>query len=264
MIREMDAAGEGRSKMQRSVTRLRQLFKRLVEMGFLPTNPATKVPLPKYAPPEINPMTAEQVRSLLVASSGDRHEALYWLALDTGARQGELLALSWADVDLDAAEVYFHRSLKKGRRGMYLKETKTPRGRRRVSITPETVRKLRDLRAKMMMVPLPKREGRTSDVVFVSSRGSWVDATNLRVRSWEPLLRKAGLPDFRFHDLRHTCATLLLLANVHPKVVSERLGHTKIEITLNTYSHLLPNMQSSAVAALRGILGTSTGEVAVK
>src|SRR5215211_915959 len=91
-------------------------------------------------------------------------------------------------------------------------------------------------------------------LIFATQRGTLVNPTNLRKRSFAPLLEKAGLPTIRFHDLRHTCATLLLSRNVNPKIVSEMLGHSSIAITLDTYSHVLPNMQGSAARALEDAL----------
>jgi integrase len=91
-------------------------------------------------------------------------------------------------------------------------------------------------------------------LVFATQRGTLVNSTNLRKRSFAPLLAKAKLPMIRFHDLRHTCATLLLSRNVNPKIVSEMLGHSSIAITLDTYSHVLPNMQDGAVRALEDAL----------
>jgi integrase len=91
-------------------------------------------------------------------------------------------------------------------------------------------------------------------LVFATQKGTLVNPTNLRKRSFEPLLEKAGLPAIRFHDLRHTCATLLLPRNANPKIVSEMLGHATIAITLDTYSHVLPNMQKDAARALEKTL----------
>ncbi len=91
-------------------------------------------------------------------------------------------------------------------------------------------------------------------LVFATQRGTLVNPTNLRKRSFAPLLEKAGLPAIRFHDLRHTCATLLLSENVNPKIVSEMLGHATIAITLDTYSHVLPTMQESAAKAMEDAL----------
>jgi integrase len=91
---------------------------------------------------------------------------------------------------------------------------------------------------------------RPGSLVFVNKVGGIISPSNLRNRSFKPLLKRAGLPDIRFHDLRHTCATLLLSRNVNPKIVSEMLGHSSIAITLDTYSHVLPTMQKSAIRAL--------------
>jgi integrase len=92
------------------------------------------------------------------------------------------------------------------------------------------------------------------DLVFATERGTLVNPTNLRERYFKPLLNRVSLPEIRFHDLRHTCATLLLSKNVNPKIVSEMLGHATIAITLDTYSHLLPNMQENATRALEDVL----------
>lgn len=92
------------------------------------------------------------------------------------------------------------------------------------------------------------------DLVFANVLGGPLLKSNVLYRSFKPLLRKAGLPPIRFHDLRHTAATLMLLQGVHPKVVSEMLGHASVSITLDLYSHVLPNMQKDATAALDRLL----------
>src|SRR5262249_39821115 len=128
-----------------------------------------------------------------------------------------------------------------------VKETKTKASRRRVKLAPETVEILMAHKEKM------QAKGNNSPLVFCTRTGGFLRAVNVR-RSLRTSLEKAKLPVIRFHDLRHTCATLLLLANVHVKVVSERLGHSKIQITLDTYSHVLPAMQDQAVQVMSGML----------
>jgi integrase len=96
---------------------------------------------------------------------------------------------------------------------------------------------------------------RDEGLLFASEVGTPINSSNLRKRSFARPLKRANLPQIRFHDLRHTCATLLLSRNVHPKIVSEMLGHSSISITLDTYSHVLPTMQQSAICALEDILG---------
>jgi integrase len=145
-----------------------------------------------------------------------------------------------------APEVFFNKSLQEVKGALRVKEPKTPKGRRRAPIAAATATRLRAIHT--------PSSASTEGLVFPAEGGGFIRRSNFRSRVWLPLQKKAGLSAFRFHDLRHTCATALLLANVHPKVVSERLGHSKIEVTLNTYSHLLPTMQTSAVAALEGLL----------
>jgi integrase len=194
----------------------------------LGADPATRVDLPRHRPRDITPLTAEEARRLLKAAEGAPHEAFYHLALDTGARQAEILALTWDDVLFgEAPEVFYNKALQDNYGELRVKTTKTPKGRRRVPITLLTAAKLEAAR--------PEGAG-TDDQVFPRRRGNlgYTWPTNFRKKCWGPVKAKAGLPKARLHDLRHTCATLLLLANVHPKVVSERLGHANIEITLNT------------------------------
>jgi integrase len=124
-----------------------------------------------------------------------------------------------------------------------------------VSITPQTVAALERQKAKEASTRVVARGGPPPGTIFVTETGRWMRGSAGHFsRMWHDLLRRAGISGFRFHDLRHTCATLLLLANVHPKIVSERLGHASIQITLDTYSHLLPSMQATAVTALQGLL----------
>jgi integrase len=138
---------------------------------------------------------------------------------------------------------------------LVLGEPKTKRSRRTVQLTQAAVEALNGHFARQMVQrnilgELYEHQG----LVFATQRGTLVNPTNLRKRSFEPLLEKAGLPAIRFHDLRHTCATLLLSRNVNPKIVSEMLGHASVAITLDTYSHVLPNMQKSAARALEETL----------
>jgi integrase len=173
---------------------------------------------------EIKPLSRQQVRSLLAASRGDKLHAFYVLAVTTGARNGELLALQWRDVDLDA-------------------------GTLQIRLTGFAVAALREHR-------LATARQRISEWVFPSRAGTPLSVHNVHNRSWKPLLRRAGLPSStRMHDLRHTCATLLLGRGVPVKVVSEMLGHGDVAITLGVYQSVLPDMQESAAKAMEDTLG---------
>jgi integrase len=213
------------------------------------------VKAPRPSPEEIRPLNREQTKTLLEAAQADRFEALYVLAVTTGLRQGELLGLKWEDVDLEEGVVRVRRTLTRHKARLLLGEPKTKRSRRTVRVSETAVDALNKHLARQMGEKKHLGElYRDQGLVFATQRGTLVNPTNLRKRSFKPLLKKAGLPAIRFHDLRHTCATLLLSKNVNPKIVSEMLGHATIAITLDTYSHVLPNMQESATRALEDTL----------
>jgi integrase len=192
---------------------------------------------------------------LLDAASGDRLEGLYVLAVHTGLRQGELLGLKWDDIDLEAGALQVRRALTTARGGPRLAAPKTKGSRRRVSLTGAAAEALKGhLERQLEEIDQAGSLWQENGLVFVSETGAPLDRRDLTSRRFKPLLKRAGLPQIRFHDLRHTCATLLLTKNVNPKIVSEMLGHASIAITLDTYSHVLPNMQESAAKAMEDAL----------
>jgi integrase len=217
---------------------LYKALKQAVKWTLLPRNVADSVDPPRVPKREIKPLSEEQVKRLLETAQGDKLEALYILAVHTGMRSGELLGLRWQDVDLQIGTVQVRRSVFGGR----TEAPKSANGNRSIRLTKTSIRALQG-------------HERASEWVFSTSVGTPISVHNLHNRSWKPLLARAGLPhSTRFHDLRHTCATLLLTKGVHPKIVQEMLGHSSITITLDTYSHVLPNMQEKAVEALEEIL----------
>jgi integrase len=234
---------------------LHKALKAAVADGLIPRNAAAGLKLPRITREEIDPLTEEESRRLLETACDDTLEALYVLALSTGMRQGELLALKWEDVDLDGGRVRVRRTLTHVDKAFVLGEPKTKNSRRTIRLTKGTISALqahlsRQLEEIEEMGSLYQPGG----LVFATEAGTVINPSNLRNRSFKPLLKRAGLPPIRFHDLRHTCATLLLSKSVNPKVVSEMLGHASISITLDIYSHLLPDMQEKAVAALEKML----------
>ncbi len=223
--------------------------------GLIPRNPATGLKLPRIIREEIDPLTEEESRRLLEAVRGERLEALYILALSTGMRQDELLALKWEDVDLEGGRLRVRRTLTHADKAFVLGEPKTKNSRRTIRLTKGTISALqahlsRHLEEIEEMGSLYQPGG----LIFATELGTIINPSNLRNRSFKPLLKRSGLPQIRFHDLRHTCATLLLSKNVNPKVVSEMFGHSSISITLDIYSHLLPDMQEKAIEALEEML----------
>lgn len=227
-----------------------------VSDSLIPRNAAKGVKVPQAgARKEIRPLSPDQARTLLDAAGGDRLEALYVLAVATGLRQGELLALRWEDVELEDAVLRVLQTLTRTRGKVALGPPKTNRSRRSVGLTETAVIALkahlsRQLEEMERMGSLYRPGG----LVFANETGGIINPSNLRNRSFARLLKRAEIPKIRFHDLRHTCATLLLAKNVNPKIVSEMLGHSSIAITLDTYSHVLPTMQESAVRALEEAL----------
>jgi integrase len=234
---------------------LHKALKQAVSDGLIPRNATEAVKPPQVRREEIRPLTPEQVKMLLDAASGDRLEALYVLAVHTGLRQGELLGLKWDDIDLQARTLQVRRALTTAKGGPRLAAPKTKGSRRRVSLTRVAAQAFKGhLERQLEEIDRAGSLWQENGLVFASETGAPLDRRDLTSRRFKPLLERAGLPHFRFHDLRHTCATLLLTQNVNPKVVSEMLGHSSIAITLDTYSHVLPNMQDSAARALEEAL----------
>ncbi len=193
----------------------------------------------------------------LSAACEDEYSALFAFAVATGMRPEEYLALKWSDLDLEARIATVTRTLvwRKGG-GWYFGEPKTARSRRTVTFPDPLAKVLRTHKAKQSEARLRLGTAYASEnLVFGTVEGTPLNIRNLTQRHFKPLLKRANLSaSFRLYDLRHTCATLLLAANEHPKVVSERLGHASITLTLDTYSHVLPSMQQAASDKLERIL----------
>ena len=187
----------------------------------------------------------------LEAVKGERLEALYVVAAREGVRQGELLGLKWANVDLDAGTLQVVGSLQGARRSsLTIGEPKTRHSRRSLVLFPETVEALRAHRARQLEERLVAGSmWEEQDLVFANRFGGYVSTTTL-CRDFDSILRRAALPDVRFHDLRHSAATDWLRGSMHPKVASERLGHASTAITMDLYSHMSETLQRDAVAEI--------------
>jgi integrase len=202
----------------------------------------------------MRPLSPDEARKLVEAARGDKLEALYVLAMHTGMRQGELLALKWEEVDLNEGVIRIRRTLVRSGGRIALGEPKTKGSRRPVHLTGAAVEALRThLDWQLEDIERLGDLYRDHGLVFTSEVGTLINPTNLRRRSFAPLLERAGLTRIRFHDLRHTCATLLLSRNVHPKYVQELLGHATVAITLDTYSHVIPGMGNHTARAMEDV-----------
>jgi integrase len=210
---------------------------------------------PRPLAKEMVALSADETGRLLDAAAEDRLEALYKLAVHTGMRQGEMLALRWQDVDLENAVVSVRRTLTRSGGKVTFGEPKTKKSRRSIRLTPQATEALRaHLERQLRDMEILGDRYRDQGLVFTTDTGAPINPSNLRQRSFAPLLKSAGLPHMRFHDLRHTCATLLLSRGVHPKFVQELLGHATIAITLDTYSHVIPSMGDATAKAMEDAL----------
>jgi integrase len=256
LYRDRLDAGLSARTVQRIHAVVHRALKQALRWGLVTRNVSEAVDPPKAQRKEIRPLTLEQVRTLLKTAQGDRLEALYVLAITTGLRQGELFGLRWEDVDLEAGRLSVRQSLTTPKGGRKLGPPKRNKSRRSVKITAGAVKALRDHRVRQLEEQEKLAElWQDHDFVFTTQVGTPLNRHNFFRRCYKPLLGEAGLPrSVRFHDLRHTCATLLLSKNVNPKIVQELLGHANISQTMDTYSHMLPDMQERAASAMDDIL----------
>ena len=231
-----------------------------VRWGEVARNVTDAVKPPRVAVAEMRSLSPTQTRQLLAALKDDRLEALYLIAVTTGMRQGELLALKWRDVDLDGYKIRVQRNVRRlPKVGMVEDEPKSARSRRSVLLAPLAIAALKRHKARQTATRLAAAVWDDRDLVFTNGVGRHIEPQNLLRRSWLPLLARAGLTRIRFHDLRHTAATLLLIEGVHPRVVQDLLGHSSIALTLGTCSHVLPDLQKEAAAKMQHLLaGVST------
>ncbi len=279
---ELERSGASTYTCQLAHAVMHRAFKQAVKWGMVPRNVCDAVDPPRVAKVDIHPLSPEQVTVLLAAANDSnlrwcetceslachdadgctqcghrkptvgapvRLEALYVLAVTSGMRLGELFALQWPNVDLGGGTVAVRHTLSELNGKQTLAEPKTAKSRRRVDLGVMAVNALHEHRKSMLA------EGHGSvPWVFCNSRGGSLRRSHFHHQDFKPLLMRAGLPDIRFHDLRHTAATLLLSQGVHPRIVQERLGHSQIGVTMDTYSHVLPSMQREAAGKLDALL----------
>jgi integrase len=234
---------------------LHRALRQALQLGITPRNAADAAIKPKLKRKEMKTLDEIQVRSLILAAKGTRFEALFQIAVTTGLRLGEILGLKWTDLDWTSRKLQIQRQSQRLKgQGLVLSEPKTAKSRRTVMIGAATIQKMRDHQdIQHMERSFMGDRWIENNLIFPNAVGNQLDHANL-LKAFKGFLEKAGLPDLRFHDLRHTAATLMLQQDVHPKIVQERLGHSDISLTLNTYSHVLPSMQDSAADKMDDLL----------
>lgn len=229
-----------------------------VKKGWISANPIRAAELMTCDPArEIQPLTVDQARALLEATQGHRLEALYLVALTLGLRRGEVLALLWEDVDLEKGTLRISGTLQRVGGQLVRGKPKTDTSAARIPLPRPVVAALRKHKAQQAI----EREQLSqigawtaTDYVFVSTVGTPIDPRNL-LTQFKMFLRRAGLPEtIRFHDLRHSCATLLIAQGVHPRVIMQYLRHARISTTMDLYGHVYEDAHAAAAEGLGALL----------
>ncbi len=241
---------------------LHKALKGAVKMGMLARNPVDAVEIPKIQRHEMRTMSETDLHIFLEYAKSTQYYPLFYLALFTGMRRSELLALRWCDVDLLLCQLSVSRSLHQlHNREFIIRQPKTEKGRRLIALSPSTVQVLREHRDRQ----LQNRQAlgiqlNDDDLVFCQYDGKPLLPDSI-TRAWHHLAKRTGLSGITLHGARHTHASLMLKAGIHPKIVQERLGHASIEMTLDLYSHVAPGLQEAAANRFDDIVMPSTKTV---
>lgn len=224
---------------------LKMLLKTAVVWGYLQANPAEYVKRPRHTRPEMSILTPRELERLIQATDA-RYRCLMMCAAYTGMRQGELLALQWPDVEFASNRIFVCRTLQRG--NFY--EPKSASSRRNVSIPAPLVEALKEHQLRQA-VELEQNE---LELVFPNDNGEPLSASTVIHRVFEPALKRAELRRVRFHDLRHSFASALVSSGQNIKWIQKQLGHSSIQITMDVYSHLLPEVERDAPAKIEAAL----------
>jgi integrase len=236
---------------------LHRALKMALKWGLISRNPADATTPPRPQHFVMQTMNEDNLQTFLEAIKKTPYYVLFYLALFTGMRRSELLALRWGDVDLLLSQVYVTRSLHHLRTGeIVFRAPKTATGRRMVSLSPSVTLLLQEYKDKQLaqraILGIPLKD---DDLVFSDLNGKPLLPDTVS-HAWVKLMKRTGLEGIRFHDARHTHASLMLKQGVHPKVVQERLGHATISTTLDLYSHVAPGLQQLAAEGFDNLVSS--------
>ena len=228
--------------------RLSRALTDAVKRSLISRNPCRFVTPPKIEKKEILPLDDGEIQTLLEAAKGTEFHPIIFTALHTGMRRNELLGLQCKDIDLDLATIYLNRSIYRSNRETVIQTTKTTGSRRAIALSPEAVLFLRSEEGRQIANGIFYGYAVDGDSpVFPNSRTGKSLLPDTVTHEFAKIARGLGFSN-KFHDLRHTHATMLLKRGINPKIVQERLGHASIRITMDIYSHVMPNMQKDAMA----------------
>ncbi len=234
---------------------LHSAFKKAIRSGLLSRNPADGVAIPRLQSKEMKVLDESQVSLFLIAAQYSRHYALYHLAIATGMREGEILGLRWDDLEWHSGTLHVCRQIQSiPGKGNVICEPKTKSGIRSIKFGEGLLHALREHKHRQELeIQEAGNRWLYNNLIFPSTRGTPLNISNLR-KDFQRTLKKAGLEIIRFHDLRHTAASLMLNHNIPAIVVSKRLGHSKTSTTLDIYGHLLTGMQGEAASLMDQII----------
>jgi integrase len=265
LLDEKTKAGLSPQTVANIRTVLRSALAQAQKWGLVARNVGALVDAPRISRKQMEALDPENARRFLNAANGSRFEAVYITALTLGLRRGEVLGLRWRDIDFEGRTLRVNQSIQRlataGGTGpkseLRATETKTDGSRRTVAMPESVIRAVRLQRAKQAQQRLAAGSAWQSnhDLIFTNQIGGPLEPKVL-AREYKKLLKAAGIPtSLRFHDLRHSAATLLLAQGVHPRAIMELLGHSSITVTMNTYAHVLPAMMREAADKMDAIFG---------
>ncbi|GAA4009348.1 site-specific integrase [Deinococcus rubellus] len=236
-------SGQSAARATRCLKIVKMALSQAVDWELVGRNVAERIKPPKVQRQEMKVWNPAEVQRFLTAAEGHRYHALFYLALVSGMRRGEMLGLRWSDVDTARAQLTVARSVVYVAGGLHVSEPKTAAGKRVITLSPDVLEVLTAHRLTYGV----------NELVFSSSKGNFLNPSNV-ARKFEVLCQRASVPHIRFHDLRHTSASLLIRSNVSAKVVSDRLGHADSGFTLRTYVHVFDDQRRAAALSLGEML----------
>lgn len=252
-INSLSEDGLSSSTVKKVLEIIRNSLEHAVDFELVSKNVAAKVKLPKTNKKEMTVWNEEEINQFLKIAKEDRYYIVFHLALTTGMRQGEILGLRWKDFDLEKGQINIKQTLSQDGKTI-MSGAKTQSSIRTIHLSESTIntlnsRKIIVSKEKLSLGPIYQ----DFDLVACTHHGTPLNPSNVR-RTFARLINLSNVPKIRFHDLRHTHATLLLSRGINVKIISERLGHSNIKVTLDTYSHVLPSMQEEVARKLDEII----------
>jgi integrase len=247
--------GRGARTIQLVHVTLHAALKQAVREGYLGRNPVDAVERPTVERVEFQILNEDQTRQLLIAALGSPFETIFYLALTTGMRKGELLGLKWSDLDAEKGILFVQRQLQQiARQGSVLVPPKTKAGRRQINLGQGTLAQLKAHRERQEQLKIVARgQWQEHDLIFTTGIGTFLDQSKVS-KEFKRLLRNAGLPSIRFHDLRHTSLSFLLGMGTPVNTVQRRAGHSKASVTTDVYGHSLDGSQEEAAQKIEELV----------